>query len=98
MTSTTVLWIYVGLLVLGGGMGYLKAKSKVSLITSSVFAIGIALCLLAVIPYAVIDYLLGVLILVFGIRLAKTKKFMPAGMLLLLTALTLLLKYVLPVG
>ena len=33
-----VLWIYIVLLLVGGLIGFLKAKSKVSLITSAVFA------------------------------------------------------------
>jgi len=36
--ASTVLWIYIVLLLIGGLIGFLKAKSKVSLITSAVFA------------------------------------------------------------
>jgi len=32
---------------------------------------------------------LGLLLAVFGVRLAKTKKFMPSGMLAVVTAITL---------
>ena len=33
-----VLWVYIVLLLVGGLIGFLKAKSKVSLISSTVFA------------------------------------------------------------
>jgi uncharacterized membrane protein (UPF0136 family) len=36
--ASTVLWIYIVLLLVGGLIGFFKAKSKVSLISSSVFA------------------------------------------------------------
>jgi len=38
------------------------------------------------------NLLLAALIVVFAIRLAKTKKFMPAGMMLAITILTLALR------
>src|SRR5437868_2997629 len=34
----TVLWIYIALLVVGGLMGFIKGKSKISLISSVLFA------------------------------------------------------------
>jgi uncharacterized membrane protein (UPF0136 family) len=39
------------------------------------------------------DVLLAALLVVFGLRLAKTKKFMPAGMMLVLTLATLVLRH-----
>jgi uncharacterized membrane protein (UPF0136 family) len=36
--TNTVLWVYIVLLLVGGLIGFFKAKSKVSLITSAVFA------------------------------------------------------------
>ena len=36
--ANTVLWVYIVLLLVGGLIGFFKAKSKVSLISSSVFA------------------------------------------------------------
>ncbi len=92
MHSQLVLWTYIGLLVVGGLIGYFKAKSPVSLIMSVVFAVALALCAAGVIPQAIVaDLLLGALILVFVMRLAKTRKFMPAGLMLVLTAAALLL-------
>jgi uncharacterized membrane protein (UPF0136 family) len=88
-----VLWIYIVLLVVGGLIGFLKAKSKVSLIMSVVFAALLALCAVDVVfkPYMA-DIFLVVLLVVFAMRLAKTKKFMPSGMMLILTLVALALR------
>ncbi len=85
-----VLWIYIVLLVAGGLMGFLKAGSKVSLITSSIFAVLLALCARNVLPASPLaPILVGVLLVVFGMRFAKGKKFMPSGLMIVLSALTL---------
>lgn len=93
----TVLWIYIVLLLVGGLVGFLKSKSKVSLILSSVFA---ALLVLATLPGVfqrafatdLANIILALLLVVFAVRLAKTKKFMPGGLMLVLTAATLALR------
>lgn len=74
-------------------MGFAKAGSKVSLITSSVAALLLLACLFLPVPYAgsVIYVILGLLLVAFVMRLKKTKKFMPSGLLCALTALTLVL-------
>jgi uncharacterized membrane protein (UPF0136 family) len=95
MNATTVLWVYIVLLVAGGAAGYLKAKSRVSLYTSLGSAAVLALCATRVIPPIVADILMGLLILVFGMRLAKTRKFMPAGLMLILTAIALVARLLL---
>jgi uncharacterized membrane protein (UPF0136 family) len=95
--ADTVLWIYVVLLLVGGLIGFLKAGSKVSLITSAVSA---AILALTAIPglfepafrTGVANVLMAALLIVFAIRLTKTKKFMPSGMLLILTVLALALR------
>lgn len=93
--ATTVLWIYIVLLVIGGLIGFLKAKSRVSLIMSVSFAALLALCAAGVVfmPY-VADILLAALLVVFAIRLSKTKKFMPSGLMLILTLAALLLRHI----
>ena len=92
--ADTALWVYIALLLLGGLAGYLKAKSKASLIASVVFASSLTLCALKVIqPGHVADLLLAALLVVFGLRLARTKKFMPAGLMLALTLVTLILRH-----
>ena len=88
-----VLWSYIILLVIGGMVGFFKGKSPVSLIMSVAFAAALSLCAAHVIFQPnVANILLAALLVVFGMRLAKTKKFMPAGMLLVLTLAALALR------
>lgn len=98
MNPVTVLWIYIVLLVVGGLIGFLKAGSKVSLTTSAISA---ALLVLAAIPglfeprvrSALADIIMAALLVVFALRLAKTKKFMPSGLLLVITLAALALRH-----
>jgi uncharacterized membrane protein (UPF0136 family) len=94
--ADTVLWIYIVLLLVGGLIGFLKAKSKVSLITSAVFAAVLVLTQTGIFDPRVarnlVNVLLAALLVVFAIRLAKTKKFMPSGLMLVLTILVLALR------
>jgi len=94
MTANGILWVYIVLLVIGGVMGWVKAKSRVSLIMSVAFAAVLCLCAAHVInvPHLV-NILLIALLAVFLMRLGKTKKFMPAGFMSLATVLTLALRY-----
>lgn len=95
MNANTVLWIYIALLIVGGMAGYLKAKSHVSLYTSLASAAVLSLCALHTIPAVVADILMGLLIVVFGIRLARTRKAMPAGLMLVITVLALAARHLL---
>jgi len=89
----TLLWIYIVLLLVGGLIGFFKAGSKPSLIASVGFAALLTLCALNVIFKGyVADLLLVALLVVFGIRLSKTKKFMPSGLMLVLTTVVLALR------
>ncbi|MCX8155720.1 MAG: TMEM14 family protein [Verrucomicrobiae bacterium] len=90
-----VLWIYVVLLVAGGFIGYLKAGSLISLVTSTAFAIPLALCALGILPMWVGRLLTAVLVGFFAFRLYKTGKFMPAGMMAVVSAIVLLLLFLL---
>jgi len=93
MTPELILWIYIVLLVIGGVIGFVKAKSKPSLIASSIFAVALAMVNLNLVNIRhLADILLGLLIIVFAMRYAKTKKFMPAGMMIILTVVTLVLR------
>ena len=95
--QNTVLWIYIVLLVIGGLFGFLKGKSKVSLIMSVVFA---AALVLTAVPNVfdpgfrrnLANILMAALLVVFALRLAKTKKFMPAGLMLVATLAALALR------
>jgi len=98
MSQNTILWIYIILLFVGGLIGFLKAHSKVSLITSSVAA---ALLILTTLQGVfalsfrrnLADIIMAALLIVFAIRLAKTKKLMPSGLLLILTLVALALRH-----
>jgi uncharacterized membrane protein (UPF0136 family) len=88
-----ILLVYSILLEAGGAMGFIKAGSKASVIASTIFAVVIFLFIFNVLP---IDYawtVLAFLVLFFGMRFAKGKKFMPNGMMLILTVITLVLIY-----
>ena len=95
--ASTVLWIYIVLLLVGGLIGFFKAKSRVSLISSSVFALLLVLTTLHGIfqptfAQDLANVILAALLVVFAVRLAKTKKFMPGGLMLVLTILALALR------
>jgi len=90
MTANIVLWIYIVFLVAGGLVGFLKAGSKMSIITSLVFGILLALSALGILSLAVAMILIGLLAVFFGVRFAKGKKFMPAGLMTVLSAVALL--------
>ena len=91
-----VLSIYIALLMVGGLIGFLKAGSKASLIMSLAFAVLLGLCQF-IIPGAsfVADVLLVILLVFFGVRFITGKKFMPSGLMAIVTLVTLLLRFVL---
>ena len=95
MRPDLILWIYIVLLVVGGLIGFLKAGSKISLIMSVSFAALLSLCAARIVfqPYMA-DILLAALLVVFAQRLAKTKKFMPSGLMLILTVTALALRHI----
>ena len=91
MNGPILLWIYIGLLVVGGMVGLLKAGSKASIIASVLCAIPLILCELNVIPFRYSTWILLVLLVLFAFRFAKSKKMMPNGVLVLATLVTLAL-------
>jgi uncharacterized membrane protein (UPF0136 family) len=95
MNPNTVLWVYIVLLVAGGLVGFFKAKSKASLVASCAFAAVLILCAIRVIfQHYVADIVLAVLLVFFAHRLSKSKKFMPNGLMVILTLVTLLLRHI----
>ncbi len=94
MTPNKILWIYIVVLVAGGLVGLLKANSKISLIMSLAFAAALALCATDIVQVPrLADIILIFLVVFFGLRFAKSKKFMPAGLMSVLTAATLAWKH-----
>ena len=95
MSPSKVLWIYIILLVIGGLIGYLKGKSAVSLVLSVAFAAALSLCAADIVFKSyVADILLAGLLVIFAVRLAKTGKFMPAGLMLVVTILAMVLRHI----
>jgi uncharacterized membrane protein (UPF0136 family) len=95
--ATTVMWIYIVLLFVGGLIGYLKAHSKASLITSAIFAGVLTLCNVDFLFQPGAARMLSTIVLVFLLlfftwRFAEKKKFMPNGMMAVLTLIALVLR------
>jgi uncharacterized membrane protein (UPF0136 family) len=98
MTANIVLWVYIVLLVAGGVAGYVKAKSRISLLASLLFGALLSLVAMGALqPPVWADGILVFLLLFFGLRFAKTRKMMPGGMMTILTILALALRH-LPIG
>lgn len=94
LTPISVLWVYIILLVAGGTVGFLKAQSKMSLLMSVGFAALLTLCAMKIIPNPMVaDIILVVLLVFFWMRVVKSKKFMPMGMMTILTIITLALRH-----
>jgi uncharacterized membrane protein (UPF0136 family) len=89
-TTGKISLLALGLIVGAGGvMGYVKAKSKASLISGSVSALLLVSAFGVSLVNADAGLIFGLVVsaalcVVFGIRLKKTGKFMPAGLLLIL--------------
>jgi uncharacterized membrane protein (UPF0136 family) len=101
MNPHAVLWIYIILLLVGGLIGFLKAGSKVSLLTAAVSAA----ILIATTNHRVFqpafaatlaDLVMAALLIVFAVRLTKTRKFMPSGLMLVVTIAALALRHIGP--
>ncbi|MCU0785808.1 MAG: TMEM14 family protein [Verrucomicrobia bacterium] len=95
--QNTVLWLYIVLLLVGGLIGFFKGRSQVSLILSAVFAALLILCGISGVldvnfRKGLANVLMAALVVVFALRLAKTKKFMPAGLMLVATIVALALR------
>ncbi|YAF96099.1 MAG: TMEM14 family protein [Nodularia sp. CChRGM 3473] len=95
MNTGAVTAVIYGVLMLSGGIfGYIKAKSKISLVSG--IASGLLLILGGVLQLQGIEaglflaLIVGLaLIIVFGIRLIKNPKFMPVGLIFLIEIIAL---------
>ena len=94
MTWEMILWIYVAFLVLGGVMGFIKAQSKASLIASLAFGVPLALCAARILNVNYLaEGLVCFLALFFGKRFAQSKKFMPGGLMTILSVIVLVMRF-----
>lgn len=92
MVATVVL-IYGILVLLGGGLGYAKAKSLPSLLSGSVFGVLLIICSIlmfqakSVGTYTalLLSFFLGIF---FAFRYKGSRKFMPAGLMIVLSLVT----------
>ncbi len=96
MVTAILLIVYGTLVELGGVMGFLKARSKPSLVAGA--ACGAVLTISGVLVWigAAAGAYIGfgmtlVLCLIFGLRVAKTKAMVPSGIMLLSSIVVALL-------
>ena len=89
-TTAMEIWIYGVIMILGGIMGFVKVGSKASLISG----VGMGLALLAsgygvsrgsYDSLVVAEVIAALLLVLFAIRFAKTRRIMPVGMLAILS-------------
>ena len=91
------LLVFGYLVTMGGAMGFVKAKSKASLISAVVADVLLIAAFVLCVAYNLSSGLLAgafvglLLTVVFIIRTHKTKKFMPSGMMLILSAIETIL-------
>lgn len=88
--QSIVTFVYALIIFIGGVIGHLKAGSQLSLYMGVAFAILLILAGLWMTyrnkaGYVAVLVLICVLTLFFGYRLAITEKFMPAGMMLIIS-------------
>ncbi len=93
--SAWIVLVYALLILLGGLMGFRQAHSLASLVVGSVSAIILLVCASGMFRKSLLAYTLAmafilVLTLFFAYRFALTEKFMPAGMMTMISALALL--------
>lgn len=90
-TQVKIIGIYIAILLIGGLIGYVAAKSWASLIASSVSAALLTACCYGIrqgskLAYCAALALISCLLLFFGYRFSLHYQFMPAGLMTVLTA------------
>ena len=93
--SAWIVLIYALIVFLGGMIGFNQAHSMPSLIAGTVSATLLLICALGMFKRSVLAYTLAMaiilaLMLFFGYRFTATGKFMPSGMMMILSASSLL--------
>jgi uncharacterized membrane protein (UPF0136 family) len=95
-TTAIIVWAYAVLMAMGGVIGYVKVGSKASLLSGTGFGL-----LLLFSGYGVwLGYreslvasivITALLVVIFAVRVVKTRRFIPAGVLALLSVATLVI-------
>jgi uncharacterized membrane protein (UPF0136 family) len=91
MQNTAIeIWVYGVIMILGGIMGYVKVGSKASLLSGVGFGLGLLACGYGAWcgsgnSVAAAEIIALLLVVLFAIRYAKKRRFMPAGMLAVLS-------------
>ncbi len=98
MLQPITIGIYSFIILVGGMIGYYTQHSQASLIMSLVFSILLAVCAIGMlknIPFAYIasKILTGALLAFFLYRFYLKLKFMPAGLVALLSLITLIILF-----
>ena len=93
-TTAIIVWIYGALVLAGGVMGWVKAKSRASLISGIVFGgallfVGYGIRQGHSSDLTVASGVAGLLALIMELRFAKGKKFMPAGLMTVVSLVVL---------
>lgn len=86
MTWTLIIALYGLLVAIGGIIGYVKARSQVSLIAGIASAVALWIAAYTTLTNALTGLILavciaGALLVFFTVRWTKTRKFMPAGLM-----------------
>ena len=89
-----VILAYAGILIAGGIAGWRLSGSRISLTAGLTSAAMLAIAYRLALSYLLAGHLLAVLVslgltVMFGLRFRKTKKVMPAGMMLAVSAIVL---------
>jgi uncharacterized membrane protein (UPF0136 family) len=93
-TNSNITYVYAVLVFIGGVIGYIKAESVPSLIMGTSFAVLLALCAKLIRDNKTYAYvgalvLMGLLLAFFGHRFIVTEKFMPPGLMAILSLIAM---------
>jgi len=89
VNTNAIVWTYAALLMAGGLIGFLKAKSKASLIMSTLCTVPLVLVALGHLPILAAQLMAGFLMVFFFRRFASSKKVMPGGLMAGISLITL---------
>ena len=93
MNVSVALWAYLFLLLAGGLVGFLKARSRASLVASVACAVPMGAAAAGLLPLLVARVELGFLAAFFAMRWVKTGKPMPGAPMIALTLAMLALSF-----